>query len=1115
MTINQMLWLSLLPFFFINLSINTNIVIGQCLGHQQAMLLQFKNNLIFNPTKSKKLIYWNQSNDCCRWTGVACFEGHVVALDLSQESISGGIENSSNIFNLHYLQSLNLAYNEIHSMIPLGFHKLKNLRYLNLSNAGFMGQIPIEISYLTKLVTLDLSSTLTPPHTLKLENPNIAMFVQNFTEIKELYMDGIAISVKRKEWSQALSSLQNLQVLSMSSCNLSISLDSSLAKLQSLSTLRLNHNNISSPVPEYLGNMSNLTTLQLTDCGLGGVFPRVIFQIPALQVLDVSNNLGLHGSLPNLTFQGSLHYLNLSHTKFSGSLPQSIHKFRQLSILDLSNCQFSGTLPNSLSDFSQLVHLDLSFNNFTGPLPSFNRSKALRVLSLNNNDFNGTIQSTHFEGLVNLVSIDLGDNFLNGRIPSSLFTLPSLQVLMLSYNKFDEVLEEFSNASSSLLEMLDLSGNYLQGPIPFSIFHLKRLGLLQLSSNKFNGTIQLDMIQHLPKLTTLDLGLNNLSIDVTNEDGHDVSSFPNLNNVMLASCKLRTIPNFLRNQSSLLFLDLSSNQIEGTIPNWIWRFDSMIYLNLSNNFLTDLEGPFNNLSSNLFLLDLHSNLLQGPTPFFPKTAIYLDYSNNGFNSITPPDIGNHLPFTYSLSLSNNNFSGKIHESFCNALALRVLDLSYNNFNDTIPNCLITMSNNLRVLNIGGNKLENHIPDTFSTSCALRFLDLNGNLLDGTIPKSLTSCQKLQVLNLGNNLLSDRFPCFLKNISTLSVMILRSNELYGHIGCPNNIGNWEMLQIVDLASNNFYGVLPSTLLQSWRALMHNEDEAGPRFAHLFVDIYDNVDPINFEAALSIVNNDLKMWLAKLIAAEPLFMINHLISDDAKESGPPSFQDSVTIVYKGQQWKLDKILTAFTCLDLSSNHFEGSIPEELMNLKALHSLNLSKNAFSGHIPSYISNLIHLESLDLSNNSLSSKIPTELASLSFLSYMNLSYNHLVGKIPTGTQIQSFEANSFLGNEGLCGPPLTQNCTNERGQGLSPPISETSHSHAGTSINWNFLSAELGCMFGLGLFFLPLIVWKKWRLWYCKHVDDMLYKFISQLDFVYEHRGGKKYRTLRWKPY
>ncbi|GJZ98361.1 receptor-like protein 12 [Tanacetum coccineum] len=50
--------------------------------------------------------------------------------------------------------------------------------------------------------------------------------------------------------------------------------------------------------------------------------------------------------------------------------------------------------------------------------------------------------------------------------------------------------------------------------------------------------------------------------------------------------------------------------------------------------------------------------------------------------------------------------------------------------------------------------------------------------------------------------------------------------------------------------------------------------------------------------------------------------------------------------------------------------------------------------------------------------------LATLPFLSSFNVSYNQLEGRIPTGNQFQTFEANSYVGNKGLCGFPLSRTC-------------------------------------------------------------------------------------------
>ena len=55
---------------------------------------------------------------------------------------------------------------------------------------------------------------------------------------------------------------------------------------------------------------------------------------------------------------------------------------------------------------------------------------------------------------------------------------------------------------------------------------------------------------------------------------------------------------------------------------------------------------------------------------------------------------------------------------------------------------------------------------------------------------------------------------------------------------------------------------------------------------------------------------------------------------------------------------------------------------------------------------------------------EIPPTILNLSFLSMRDLSYNHLKEKIPTRTQLQTFDASRFIGNN-LCGPQLPINCS------------------------------------------------------------------------------------------
>ncbi|KAJ0027806.1 hypothetical protein Pint_34903 [Pistacia integerrima] len=1065
---NLLSWFFLIIFLVNCFGTNAVSVSGQCQNDQRSLLIQIKNSLVFDSALSVNLSRWNQNTDCCHWSGVGCDEaGRVISLNLSNKSISGGIENATGLFGLQHLKSLNLAYNRFDAtQIPSRLANLRNLTYLNLSNAGFGGQIPIEISKMARLVTLDLSSLsysnlstfplnfeipnsstsleLKIPTTslFKLKISNLSLLIQNFTQLRELYLDGVNISAHGSEWCKALSSsLPNLQVLSLSSCFLSGPITSSFAKLRSLSVIRLDQNSLSSPVPKVLAEFMNLTSLRLNNCGLRGTFPQNILQLATLEHLDLSNNKFLQGSLPNFPQNQSLRTLMLTFTNFSGILPDSIANLKNLSRIELSNCNFTGAIPTSMANLTQIVYLDLSLNRFIGPIPSFHRSKNLSYLDLSRNQLTGAIPA-NWEQLQNLVFIDLSLNSLNGSIPPSLFDILSLQKLQLANNQIEGQVPGFPDAASSLLDTLDLSGNRLEGPIPMSVFKLHNLKILILSSNKFSGTIRLDTIQGLRNLTRLELSYNRL---VVNASGSDYSFLPQISTLRLASCKLSVIPE-LKNQSKLSILDLSDNQISGEVPNWIWEVGNggLAYLNLSHNLLRGLQEPYN--LSNLSVLDLHFNQLQGEIPKPPQSAIYVDYSCNLFTSI-PADIGTFLPVTVFFSLSNNSLTGVIPESICNATFLRVLDLSDKNLNGTLPTCLIERFPSLGVLNLRRNKITGAIWDAFPVNCGLQTLNLNGNQLKGRVPKTLANCKMLELLDLGNNQITDNFPCWLKEISSFRVLVLRSNKFYGKIGCPETDGNWSMLQIVDLAYNDFGGKLPAICLTTWKAMMADEEKAQSNLIHLQYEL---------------------LGLAHLY-----------------------YQDTVTVTIKGLEMELQKILTIFTSIDLSSNKFEGPIPEEIGQFKSLYLLNMSRNALTGPIPSSVGNLGQLESLDLSRNRLSGAIPTQLTSLYFLSVLNLSYNQLVGRIPSTNQFATFPPNSYEGNEGLYGCPLTNNCTTNSSM-LPPPPPASPNSASNSEIDWMFITREIGFAVGFGAVVASLMFSKNVNKWYDDCISKYKVKFV-----------------------
>ncbi|MBA0637589.1 hypothetical protein Godav_025086, partial [Gossypium davidsonii] len=157
------------------------------------------------------------------------------------------------------------------------------------------------------------------------------------------------------------------------------------------------------------------------------------------------------------------------------------------------------------------------------------------------------------------------------------------------------------------------------------------------------------------------------------------------------------------------------------------------------------------------------------------------------------------------------------------------------------------------------------------------------------------------------------------------------------------------------------------------------------------------------------------------------------------------------------EFQSLLTSWMVLDFSSNQFLGEIPKILGELHSLIVLNLSHNSLTGPIPSSLSDLSELESLDLSSNKLRGRIPIELTNIEFLEVLNLSQNNLKGPTPQGKQFDTFTNNSYIGNLGLCGLPLSKSC-NHNDEDTSDKFDRHDDDDNDDELNWKF-SILIGC--------------------------------------------------------
>ncbi|KAJ0605184.1 putative non-specific serine/threonine protein kinase [Helianthus annuus] len=121
--------------------------------------------------------------------------------------------------------------------------------------------------------------------------------------------------------------------------------------------------------------------------------------------------------------------------------------------------------------------------------------------------------------------------------------------------------------------------------------------------------------------------------------------------------------------------------------------------------------------------------------------------------------------------------------------------------------------------------------------------------------------------------------------------------------------------------------------------------------------------------------------------------------------------------------------------------------------------------------------LESFDLSVNYLSGELPMSLSGLNSLSSFNVSYNNLIGIIPTGTQIQTFNESSFIGNK-LCGAPLTNDCVHVDKPDKTSDQKEDCVSH---KVDWGLIiSIALGFIIGFWGIVVSLMLNRSWRITY-----------------------------------
>ncbi|KAM3239377.1 hypothetical protein P3L10_014411 [Capsicum annuum] len=700
----------------------------------QLALLSLKSQIVLDPSHLLDES-WSSATSVCHWVGVTCGSRHqrVKSLNLSNVTLIGRIPREFG--NLSFLVSLDLGSNNFHGNLPQEMTCLRRLEFLDLSLNNFRGAIPSWFGFLHQLQVINIRnnsftgsipssfSNMSTPETLDL----------NFNSIEG-------------QIPKVIGSLINLRELRLRGNKIISSIPLSLSNASRLETLDLSYNSLHGNIPEGIGNLHNMNSLVIQYNQLMGFISFKIFNISRIEVIAFTGN-SLSGSLPNGLCNG---------------LPILKGLYLSINKLYLSDNKLHGNMPTSLSNCSQLQILSLSENEFDGPIHSeIGRLSNLQILALGTN---------HFTGIIHKKLESSWQNNLIGEIPKEISNLVELELLDLGLNSF-----------SGLLDM--------------ESFIISRLRVVSLIFNNLSGSLPPNMCSILPNIEELYLGnLTNL-----------VGTIPHSINCSKLT-RLELAGNKLIYVSHLGDIYLDQNHLSGSLPNCLRNITSLRRIHLDSNKLSSNIPPSLGNLQYLVVLDLSSHYMVGSLP--PEIG--------NLKAVTKMDLSMNQ-FSNEISLRHNKLQGSMPDSMSkmseipkeisNLIELEVLDLADNSFSGSLPMEIFNISR-LRRFNLSINKLTGFFGDYICKFQHLVVLDLSSNNMVGFLPPRIGNLKSATKMDLSMNQFSNGIPREIGELQNLAHLSLRHNKLQGAI--PDSMSNMVGLEFLDLSHNNISGIIPKSL-----------------------------------------------------------------------------------------------------------------------------------------------------------------------------------------------------------------------------------------------------------------------------------------------------------------
>ncbi len=371
-----------------------------------------------------------------------------------------------------------------------------------------------------------------------------------------------------------------------------------------------------------------VSSLVLTDSNIEGTLPNELCQLTHLKQIYFIGNIS--GSIPsNIGNLTELESIYISSSSLSGSLPESICNLSDLTSLIISNSSLTGTLPNDIGNLVNLQTLSLLPFNGEGPLP------------------------TSFSNLSNLINLEISGASLTQAFPECILGMNQLATLNLSSCGLTGSIPA-GIGSLSNLRRIDLSLNNLTGQIPNGLGLLDHLVFLNLSGNAFTGFP--DNLSQCDALEEVYITDNSVSMSFNN----DIWASPSMITLDLSNSNIDgTLSSATGTATSLITLNLSRNHFSGTLPSEMASMTSLRSLYINNNEFTGSIPDSFTAFTNLETFVAYNNYMSGS---ISESVLFSNYFDKW--QLTPQY--NNGEFTYSLyestDYSGHKTSSLLHEA---------------------------------------------------------------------------------------------------------------------------------------------------------------------------------------------------------------------------------------------------------------------------------------------------------------------------------------------------------------------------------------------------------------------------------------------------------------------